>query len=236
MMNMSLPFIAGTVAATLHVLSGPDHLAAVAPFAIERVKKAWKVGMLWGVGHLSGMLLIGVLFLLFKDLIPIEEISKYSEKLVGFVLILLGIWIFVKILRSNKKRRDKHIPVHSNDNPLIHGHEHSHEADKGHFHDHKEVRKGNVTTYFVGLVHGLAGIAHFLLFLPVIGFASKTESVKYIFGFGVGTLLTMTIFAVVMGRIVAFSKRNYNQHLFQGIHMGSAVFAFLFGIYWVMVN
>ena len=38
---------------------------------IESKKKAWKVGLLWGIGHLTGMLAIGVLFLLFKDLIPI---------------------------------------------------------------------------------------------------------------------------------------------------------------------
>ena len=97
-MDLSFPFIAGTLAASLHVIAGPDHLAAVAPFAIERVRKAWKVGLLWGVGHLTGMLLIGLLVLLFKDFIPFEAISKYSEKFVGIVLILLGFWIFAKIL------------------------------------------------------------------------------------------------------------------------------------------
>ena len=234
-MNVSFPFIAGTLAAALHVIAGPDHLAAVAPFAIERVKKAWKVGLLWGIGHLTGMLLIGILFLLFKDFIPIEEISKYSEKFVGFVLITLGIWIFANIIRSNMKRH-KHVHVHSNVTPLIHGHEHSHDANGVHIHDHKNIKKGNVTTFFVGLVHGLAGVAHFILFLPVIGFTSKMESVKYIIGFGVGTLLTMTIFAIVMGRIAEFSQKKYNQHVFQGIQITSAIFAFLIGIYWIVIN
>ncbi|MBP7183105.1 MAG: hypothetical protein KBA35_09430, partial [Flavobacterium sp.] len=142
-MNVSFPFIAGTLAASLHVIAGPDHLAAVAPFAIERVKKAWKVGLLWGIGHLAGMLLIGVLFLLFKDLIPIEEISKYSEKFVGFVLITLGIWIFANIIRANMKRH-KHVHVHSSSKPVIHGHEHSHDANGVHIHDHKNIKKGNV--------------------------------------------------------------------------------------------
>ena len=181
------------------------------------------------------MLLIGVLFLLFKDLIPIEEISKYSEKFVGFVLITLGIWILANIIRANMKRH-KHVHVHSSSKPVIHGHEHSHDANGVHIHDHKNIKKGNVTTFFVGLVHGLAGVAHFILFLPVIGFTSKMESVKYIIGFGVGTLLTMTIFAIVMGRIAEFSQKKYNQHVFQGIQIASAIFAFLIGIYWIVIN
>ncbi len=234
-MEYSFPFIAGVLAAVLHVISGPDHLAAVAPFAIERVKKAWKVGLLWGLGHLSGMLLIGLLFLVFKDVIPIEKISKHSEKLVGFVLILLGVWILTKIFISNKKRH-KHVHVHVKGAPAIHKHEHSHYANDVHIHDHKEIKKGNVTTFFVGLVHGLAGIAHFLIFLPVIGFVSKIDSIKYILGFGVGTLLAMTSFAIVMGRIAAYSKKDHNHSVFQGIRIASAVFAFLFGIYWVLVN
>ena len=69
-MSPNFPLFAGIIAAMLHVISGPDHLAAVTPFAIESKKKAWKVGLFWGVGHLVGMLFIGVLFLLFKELIP----------------------------------------------------------------------------------------------------------------------------------------------------------------------
>ena len=234
-MISSFPFIAGVLAATLHVIAGPDHLAAVAPFAIKRVRKAWIVGLLWGIGHLSGMLLIGVLFLLFKDFIPIEDISKYSEKFVGFVLICLGLWIFANIIRSNIKRH-KHVHVHSNGKPLIHGHEHTHDANGVHVHEHKNVRKGNLTTFSVGLVHGLAGVAHFIIFLPVLSFTSEMDSVKYIVGFGVGTLLTMTIFAVVMGRIAEFSQKKYNQNVFQGIQIASAAFAFLIGIYWIVIN
>jgi len=76
-------------------------LAAVTPFAIESKKKAWKVGVFWGLGHLLGMSLIGVLFLLFEEIIPIEKISNYSEQLVGFVIIFIGLWAFYQIF--NKK-------------------------------------------------------------------------------------------------------------------------------------
>ena len=58
-MELTFPLFAGIIAAMLHVISGPDHLAAVTPFAIESKKKAWKVGLFWGIGHLLGMLSIG---------------------------------------------------------------------------------------------------------------------------------------------------------------------------------
>ena len=64
---MTFPFFAGLLASMLHVIMGPDHIAAVIPFAIEAKRKAWKIGLFWGLGHIFGMLLIGLLFLLFKD-------------------------------------------------------------------------------------------------------------------------------------------------------------------------
>ena len=64
------------------------------------------------------MLLIVVLFLVFKEFIPIEKIADHSEKLVGFVLIILGIWIFVKIFKEEKHHEHTH--VHVEGNPMIH--------------------------------------------------------------------------------------------------------------------
>ena len=88
---MQFPFFAALLASILHVLAGPDHLAAVTPFAIESKRKAWKVGLYWGLGHLAGMICIGILFYFFREIIPIEKISEFSEQLVGFVLIAIGI-------------------------------------------------------------------------------------------------------------------------------------------------
>lgn len=232
MEGSSFPLLAGIAAALLHVLAGPDHLAAVAPFAIERVKKAWKVGLLWGIGHLAGMLIIGVLFLLFKDYIPVEEISGYSEKFVGVLLILLGFWILYKVYGTKKKH--SHVHIHAEED-TVHKHEHSHSTDKVHSHTHADVKQGNLSTFFIGLVHGLAGIAHFLVFAPVIGFP-KSQAAQYIVGFGIGTLLAMTVFAIIMGKVAEFSKKDHNEKLFQGIRVASAVFAIVFGIYWMVAN
>jgi ABC-type nickel/cobalt efflux system permease component RcnA len=233
-MELTFPLFAGIIAAMLHVLAGPDHLAAVTPFAIESKKSAWKVGLFWGIGHLLGMLSIGVLFLFFKELIPIEKISLHSEQFVGVILIGLALWIFFKIFKEEKTH--KHTHVHSNGNPMIHEHPHIHSSEKTHHHQHPNLKQGNIASLTVGFVHGLAGVAHFLLFLPVLGFTSNFDSIKYIIGFAIGTLIAMISFAMIVGQVAAFSKKDHNATFFKGIRLASGLFAFVIGVYWVVVN
>lgn len=260
-MELSFPLFAGIIAAILHVISGPDHLAAVTPFAIESKKKAWKVGLFWGIGHLLGMLSIGILFLMFKDLIPIEKISLHSEKIVGIILVGLALWIFFKIFKDEKEH--KHTHVHVEGYPMIHVHPHSHvevepilhhphfrhevtftipkrlhihQSEKSHTHPNTNLKQGIVASLSVGFIHGLAGVAHFLLFLPVIGFTSKLDSIKYIAGFGMGTLLAMISFAFVIGSFASFSNQKQNSTFFKSIRMAGGLFAFVIGVYWFMAN
>ncbi|WP_111706819.1 urease accessory protein UreH domain-containing protein [Lutibacter citreus] len=233
-METIFPLFAGIIAAILHVISGPDHLAAVTPFAIESKKKAWKVGLFWGVGHLLGMLSIGVLFLFFKNLIPIEKISKHSEQFVGIVLISLGVWILFKIFKE--KQNHKHVHIHTEENPAIHKHSHLHNSEGKHNHKHPKLKQGIIASTSVGFIHGLAGIAHFLLFLPVIGFTSKIDSIKYIIGFAIGTIIAMISFAMVIGSISDFSKKDHNDTFFKGIRLAGGLFALVIGIYWALSN
>jgi sulfite exporter TauE/SafE len=81
-----------------------------------------------------------------------------------------------------------------------------------------------------------SGVAHFLLFLPVIGFASKLDSAKYIFGFAIGTLLAMISFAFVIGSMASFSKKEHNSTFFKGLRLAGGLFAFVIGIYWFVAN
>jgi ABC-type nickel/cobalt efflux system permease component RcnA len=230
-MTESFPFVAALIASILHVISGPDHIAAVIPFAIESKKKAWKIGMFWGIGHLLGMILIGILFLLFKELIPVEAISAYSEQLVGIVLIFIGLWAFFKLFKANQKH--KHLHVHANDDVAIHKHEHHHHEHYNHSHHHDGVKQSNFASLSVGFLHGLAGIAHFLLFIPVASFDSRMDSVMYLLGFAAGIVIAMTVFALVVGRISSFAKNEHNEMLFKGIRLAGGLFAIIIGVYWM---
>ena len=52
---MLVEVVAGLAAGALHVWSGPDHLAAVAPLAVRGRRRSWAVGMRWGIGHSAGV-------------------------------------------------------------------------------------------------------------------------------------------------------------------------------------
>ncbi len=98
---MFISFLLGIVASATHVMTGPDHLAAVTPLAIENKKKSWIIGISWGIGHTTGLLLIGGLFYLFREMFPVKLISEYSETVVGVILIAIGFWAFYKLLNKN---------------------------------------------------------------------------------------------------------------------------------------
>jgi ABC-type nickel/cobalt efflux system permease component RcnA len=231
-MESSFPFIAALMASMLHVITGPDHLAAVTPFAIETKRKAWKIGLSWGLGHLAGMLGIGILFALFKELIPVELISDYSEQLVGFVLLGIGAWALYKLFK--KEKRHAHLHVHSEQGPAIHKHPHDHSHEASHHHHHpKTLHQTNFASFSIGLLHGLAGISHFLLFLPVLSFEDNWDASSYIGGFGAGIILAMTLYTFVIGKVASLSKNGHNEVFFKGIRFSGGLFAIIIGIYWI---
>ena len=230
--QITFPLAAGCLASVLHVLMGPDHLAAVAPFALESKRKAWKIGLYWGLGHVFGMLLIGGLFLGFREIIPVESISNYSEQLVGLVLVMIGFWAFYKIYNENGGH--SHLHVHA-DQPRIHKHPHSHLEKRTHDHVHTDKSKqGFLASFSVGVLHGLAGVAHFVLFLPVASFESTSDAVLYITGFVLGIVLAMTLFALLMGTVSSFAQNGHDRSLFRGIRFIGGLLAILIGIYWMV--
>lgn len=233
-MLLTFPLIAGILASMLHVIAGPDHLAAVTPLVVESKKGAWKIGLSWGAGHIIGMLLIGVLFLFFKEHIPIDEISEYSEQLVGVVLIGVGIWSFYRIFKE--KKTHKHPHIHSENVSYIHIHKHEHNpVSPTHNHTHKEaINQNTFSSFGIGFLHGLAGISHFILLLPVLGFESNSEGIQYVFGFGIGTILAMTAYAIVLSKIVFYSKQQHNEMFFKGIRFVGGLFAIIIGFYWLL--
>ena len=101
-------FFAGLAAGLLHVFSGPDHLAAVAPMAADSDRNHWKTGLQWGFGHTAGVLMIAALLLLIRDQLPLDAISAYSERIVGVALIAVGSWGIWKANRATAKHSHSH--------------------------------------------------------------------------------------------------------------------------------
>jgi len=201
--------VTGLVAGAIHVVSGPDHLAAVAPFAAESRRAAWEVGLRWGVGHAGGVLFIGLLSLVLRDWLPLDAISSWSERLVGVVLIGIGLW---GARRALSERVHTHEHTHEG---RRHVHIHAHDGTTAHTHAGGVEHRHTHAAFAVGTLHGVAGSSHFLGVLPALAFPTMTGAVWYLSAYGLGTVAAMVAFSSLVGlsarSLAASSARAYRR-------------------------
>jgi hypothetical protein len=196
-------FFAGLAAGLLHVFSGPDHLAAVAPIVADdggqrRARAGWRTGMQWGVGHTAGVVLIALLLLLLKEQLPLDLISAYSERVVGLALIGVGAW---GIWRASRAA----LPSHSHSG----------------------------ASFAMGALHGVAGSSHLFGVLPALAFSTQGESVLYLAGFGAGAILGMSAFAAGIGLVSAKLVRNHHRRYSGLLYASSAAALVIGGVWLV---
>jgi len=233
---MFLAALAGTLAGLVHVLSGPDHLAAIAPLASDGDRHSWRAGALWGFGHSSGVLIVGLLALLFRSWLPLELLSSWSERMVGIVLIGIGLWGLTRALRARVIHAHSHTHgamVHTH----LHAHshavaDHTHRAAHQHTHDTAKHRHHTHAALAVGVLHGLAGSSHFLGVLPALALPGLAASLSYLGGFGVGTVVAMSGFASVIG-LIATRTRHHGPAATRWLLSACSVMALIVGIAWL---
>lgn len=102
--------LAGALAGLLHVVSGPDHLVAIAPLSMKRPWLGLRIGIRWGLGHASGVLMVGVAGVSLRAFVDIDSLSRWAEFVVGFVLIGVGVWAIAQM---------RHVTLHK------HAHRHA---------------------------------------------------------------------------------------------------------------
>jgi ABC-type nickel/cobalt efflux system permease component RcnA len=204
---MILALLGGWLAGMVHVWSGPDHLTAIAPLAVRRPRRAWVPGVRWGFGHSAGVALVGLLSLWLRDLLPVDLLSSWGERLVGVMLFGIGLWglrkAFSKQIHSHEHRHNGETHVHIH----VHSHTISHERSEAHRHSH--------AAFGIGILHGLAGSSHFLGVLPILAFPKLAQAVAYLAGFGFGTVVSMALFSSFIGilteRYAIGSDRAYRR-------------------------
>src|SRR6187549_2236670 len=169
-----LILVTGALAGLFHVLSGPDHLAAVAPLAVDGRRKGWIAGWTWGLGHASGVVVVALLGVLLRELLPpIEILSNWSERVVGAALIGIGLWALSRCLHVGRAP-----------------HQHDERT-----HDHLHVQAGPAwirrlghahASFCMGVLHGVAGSSHF--------FGVGTVAAMTMFAAAVGTIAIRGIY------------------------------------------
>ncbi|KAL9238407.1 hypothetical protein vseg_012833 [Gypsophila vaccaria] len=172
----------GFFAGCLHTLSGPDHLAALAPLSIGRSRmESAAVGALWGCGHDAGQLIFGLVFLLLKDRLHIEIIRTWGTRVVGLTLLIIG-------AMGIKEASEVPTPCVSLEN----GYETvgSPIAEK--------KKKIGFATFATGIVHGLQPDA-LMMVLPALALPSRLAGAAFLGMFLVGTVVAMGGYTVFIG-------------------------------------
>lgn len=200
-----LAALTGLLLGCWHVVSGPDHLAAISTLATmsDDRRAGTRVGLLWGLGHASGVWLVGLLLLALGSLIPLELVGAWSERLVGFAIIAVGIWGLLRARRELDRTQGEH------------GHGHGHKSALG-----------------IGLIHGVAGSSHLYGVLPALALGAGGR-VSYLIGFGVGSIVAMGLFAGLLALLVG-RLAGSRERVRRGVLLGASLVAIVIGTAWVL--
>lgn len=180
----------GLLMGARHALDA-DHIAAISTITSEH-KGLWRsctIGMYWGVGHATMLLLVGLAVLSFKLTIP-DDIARLFEAGVGAMLIGLGLSVGVSLWRERV-----HVHPHIHEDGENHLHLHAHARHAHHHHPH--LVRAEYKSLAIGLVHGLAGSAALLL-MVLSTTPSFTQGVIYIVLFGIGSIGGMMVLGAVV--------------------------------------
>lgn len=88
---MAMVMVIGASSGALHAVTGPDHVLSLGPTAVRMARGAWRVGLLWGVGHGIGTLLLALpLWALSRTVVVDGAFVSVAEGVAGVVLVVSG--------------------------------------------------------------------------------------------------------------------------------------------------
>ncbi len=184
----------------------PDHATAVSTLVFsgrEDVRRqAGRLGLAWGLGHASTLLLLGLPVVLIGPWLP-DTVGRIAEFTIGLVIVALAVRLLLRWHRGYL-----HLHVHEHDGTR-HAHPHMHErvAASGHpirhGHDHAEsLGRSPREAFMIGLVHGIGGSAGAGVLLVM---AAPTVGLRIIslVLFAGGTAVSMAMMSWLVGHGLA---------------------------------
>ena len=213
--NHFLILAAGAMVGLIHAFE-PDHVSAMSTQIISgksnltkkqslrnlTTMSSWR-GMIWGFGHTSSIIIIGVLIAGLSLNIG-NEFFLGAELIVGIMLIALGVFT----IRNRNILGQSHIHPHTHENGISHVHTHNHTKD--HKHDHK--------SFIIGSIHGIAGSGS-LVALTASAFMGFETMMYFLVLFGIGSIIGMTVISGIIGLpfILSSKMKQVTRYLRYGI-------------------
>ncbi len=197
---MITALFAGLIVGLVHVLSGPDHLSAIAPIACVERQRVWAVGLRWGLGHSLGVVIVGLIAGVLAHWAMVDPFSATSERLVGVMLLIIGTWGLWRLGRTTAAPA----PTSTSSTAF-----HVHADGQAHRHALNPLappaafRSRRFTPYAIGILHGCAGGSHLIGILLALAFPTLAGVLTYLAGFVAGSVLAMCAFAAGIGWLAA---------------------------------
>ena len=176
----------------------PDHLAAVSMLIAndreEGSRRAGRLGLAWGLGHATTLVLFGIPIILFKSYIPATA-QDAAEATVGVLIALLALRLL-----HNWRSGSFHSHRHRH-GAIEHRHVHSHGADVHHSHSHatdQRLGRSAAQAYAIGLVHGAGGSAGVGVLL-IAGIPGHGPAAAALVLFALGAAASMSLLSCGFG-------------------------------------
>ena len=122
--------VAVAVLLGLRHATDPDHLAAVTTLVTNGRGGATRLGLTWGLGHASSLLVLGVPIVLWQAYLP-PVVERGAEVTIGLVIVALALWLLIRWRRGAFVHDHTHLRVPPSRTPW--------------------------QAYGIGLVHGIGG-------------------------------------------------------------------------------
>jgi high-affinity nickel permease len=107
--------------------SDPDHLAAVTTLVTNDRGGATRLGLTWGLGHASALIVFGVPIVLWEAYLP-ARVEQGAEVTIGLVIVALAVWLLLRWRRGAFAHAHSHLHVPPQRTPwqafgigLVHG-------------------------------------------------------------------------------------------------------------------
>lgn len=190
-----------SLALGLRHATDPDHLAAVTALIASEEEHSWVtkaglMGFLWGLGHGTTLVLIGLPLVLLGQYLP-EVVQQIAETTIGVIIVLLAIRLLLRW-----RRGFYHVHLHNHEGLSPHRHLHSHAHGASHVHSHPIPQRTPFSAYGIGLVHGIGGSGGLtLLLLSTI--SDKYEAAGALLLFAAGTAVSMALLSSAFGFAIA---------------------------------
>lgn len=167
--------IAVAIVLGLRHASDPDHLAAVTTLVSNGRGGATRLGLTWGLGHATSLILLGVPIVLWKAYLP-PRVEQSAEVTIGLVIIALALWLLVRWRRGAFAHDHTHLRV--------------------------PPRRTPWQAFAIGLVHGVGGSggvgvlllatihSHMVALIALVLFAAFTAISMALLSTGFGMALT----------------------------------------------